>query len=128
MTPIRVELTTDMFEALGSYWPDTSKALSPLQRSVPPSPTIDEKVIQAGILDPGKKVAQSFDCLLASLATSTPAPPRVASMPAPIRETTVPASKKKIPRKLIVGFAVTMVLACLLVLAGAALVILIQMK
>ena len=68
MNPIRVQLTTEMFEALGSYWPDTRKALSPLQRSGPPSPTIDEKLIQAGILDPGKKVAQPFDRLLANLA------------------------------------------------------------
>ena len=68
MIPVRVELTAELFEALGSHCPVTRNTLSPLRPFGPSSPAIDQELILAGILDSQKQVKEPFNSLLANLA------------------------------------------------------------
>ena len=70
MNPIRLELTSEQFTALGSHIPGPRKALSPLPAGDPVDPEMDNPLIQAGLLDPNQQVKEPFGSLLSALGNT----------------------------------------------------------
>ena len=70
MNPIRLELTSEQFAALGGHIPGPRTALSPLPAVDPaglPVPEIDNQLIRAGLLDLNQQVKEPFGSLLPAL-------------------------------------------------------------
>jgi hypothetical protein len=70
MNPIRLELTPEQFAALGGHTPGPRKALSPLPAGEAADPEMDKQLVQAGLLDPNRRVKEPFGSLLSALGNT----------------------------------------------------------
>jgi hypothetical protein len=64
MNPIRLELTSEQFAALGSHTPGSRKALSPLPPRGPANPEVDNQLSQAGLLVSNQQVSEPYGSFL----------------------------------------------------------------
>jgi hypothetical protein len=67
MNPIRLELTSEQFAALGGHITGLRKPLSPLPAAEKAVPEMDHQLIQAGLLDTDRQVKEPFGSLLSAL-------------------------------------------------------------